>query len=170
MLKTKYFPTFVTGFAAAVLTTIPGLKNIACCLLLPVAVFAAIYINTRINGFQKQISFSEGLIFGILTGIFSALWATFFDLSITFFTKSHEMIRHLPEIELSLEQLNLGKITKDTIDLIRNLGKEITLYGFSPLFSLFILINNLISDMIFGIIGGLISVPMINKKFFTKEQ
>jgi hypothetical protein len=100
----KYSPAFVTGFGAAVLTTIPGFKDFACCMLIPAA------------------------------------------------------------------ELNIGDAAENSINLMRNIAKEITENGYSIALTSLLLFSNLFIYILFGMMGGLIGLTLINKKFHNKEN
>lgn len=164
MVKNKYFPTVVTGFAAAVLSVVPGLKGFAFFFLFPGAILLAVWLSQKILNQPGRISAAEAILFGLFTGISLALFSSLFELISTYFTKSHEMIALLPQLELSLAQLNLGELAKPSIDLLRSFGREIAATGFSPFFSLFIIFNNLFSNVLFGLIFGLGSMLIHNSR------
>ncbi len=163
----KYSPALVSGFAAAVLTTVPLIKNIGCCLVIPAASIISLYLYLRINNFSSRILSSDALKFGLLTGLAAAVFATFFDILITYITHSNEIVATLPQVEIMMNELHLGEMSKQAIQLLRIMSKEIQLYGFSTMYSVFIFINNLFSDIIFGIIGGFVGLSILNKKYFT---
>ncbi|MHC1737501.1 MAG: hypothetical protein AB9882_05780 [Ignavibacteriaceae bacterium] len=164
MIKNKYFPTLVTGFAAAVLSSIPGLKGFAFFFLFPAAILIAVWLSQKIQNLRTRISAPEALLYGLFTGISLALFSTLFEIVSTYFTKSHEMITLLPQLELTLSQLNLGETAKQSIELLRGFGKEISASGFSLFFSLFLLFNNLFSNVVFGLIFGLVSMLIHNAR------
>ena len=51
----KFFPALVCGFGAAVLNTIPGVKSIGCCLVVPVAAWFSLILDEKINKVQPPI-------------------------------------------------------------------------------------------------------------------
>ena len=164
MNKNKYMPTLVCGFSAAVLTTIPGIKTFGCCVIVPVAVWFAFMLDHRINKSEPMISTNKAFIFGILTGLFAALFTTLFDIIITFITHSNDFVESLPQTESAMRSLNLGEIWEQTFAILKSMSKEITTNGFSLFYTIGTLLSNIIIDIIFGILGGLLAMVLKNKK------
>lgn len=156
-------PALVCGFAAAVLTIIPGLKSFACCLIIPFAVYMALKINQKINGLHK-IPAGEGVYFGLLTGLFTAVFGTLLEVVITFVTKTNDLVIALPELEKSIQTLPSAGMFKESFQLLQSIVYEISTKGFSLLFTTFLLIGNVFIDTIFGLIGGLVAMSIINKR------
>jgi len=162
-MNNKLSPAIVCGFAAAVLTIIPGLKSFACCLIIPFAVYLAMIINQKINGLHK-ISPSEGIVVGIFTGLFAALFGTFLEVAITWITKSNDLVASYPEFEKSIHTLPAQEIFKESLRMIQDMIREISTQGFSLRYTSFLLIGNTFINVIFGMIGGLVSMAIINRK------
>lgn len=169
MTHNKYFPTLVFGFAAAVLTIIPGLRSFACCLIIPAASWLAIYISQRMNNFENGITSSIAFKFGALTGLYAALFSTIIEILMTYILKSNEITQTLPQIEILFSQYNLGGMMDESLKLIHQMADDIEKYGFSLLFTFFLLFNNLLVDIIFGIVGGFIGMAFLNKKYNNPE-
>lgn len=167
-MKNKLSPAIVCGFGAAVLSTIPGIKSLGCCIILPAATVLALYFYLRITSFSESISVKSAIFFGFITGISSALFSVFFDVMITYIFRTNDLVQSLTEVEILLNTYNLGEIGNETIRILRRMGEEIMTKGFSPTYTAFLLFNNIIIDSIFGIIGGLIGMSVFNKKYFTK--
>ncbi len=166
----KILPSFVAGFAAAVITTVPGVKNIGCCLIVPFAVFLSFFLDEKINHANNIISFKKALAFGVLTGLFTALFSSFFDLLFTFLTKTNDYVEALPQTEALIRTYKLGTLFDQTISMLELMVKQIKTTGFSLLYMFMIFISNIIIDSIFGLIGGLLSMSYFNKrKSFTDK-
>lgn len=167
-MKKKYLPTLICGFAAAVLTTIPGLKNISCCLIIPFAAGFSLYLHQKINGLVEKISTGTAIFYGFLTGLFAALFGTFFEVLITYITRSNEIVNALPEIESLMKSYGLENLTKASMELLYLMVNEIKEYGFSMLFTFFVLVNNLTINILFGILGSSIGMAILNKRNFEE--
>ncbi len=166
----KILPSFVAGFAAAVITTVPGVKNIGCCLIVPFAVFLSFFLDEKINHANNIISFKKALAFGVLTGLFTAIFSSFFDLLFTFLTKTNDYVEALPQTEALIRTYKLGTLFDQTISMLELMVKQIKTTGFSLLYMFMIFISNIIIDSIFGLIGGLLSMSYFNKrKSFTDK-
>ena len=65
-MSSKYFlPSLVTGFGAAVLTVVPGVKEFGCCLIVPLAVFTALLLYRKtING-DTNLEVKTSLLIGL---------------------------------------------------------------------------------------------------------
>lgn len=160
----KYLPTLVCGFAAAVLSTVPGIKNFSCCLLVPGAAAFSILLDKKINQSNEKILLSKSLGFGFLTGLFATLFITTFDILLTYFIKTNEFIQNLPQIELTMRQWNLGPMVNESLKLIKSVAKEIEKNGFSFIYLLMILSSNFIVNSIFGMVGGALGMSLANRK------
>ncbi len=164
MSNKVYLPPLVAGFGAAVLTTVPGVREFGCCLIVPLAVFTALLLYRKTLNQDTNVTVKTSLLIGFLTGLFAALFSTFFDVIITLFTRSNDFVETLPQTRQVLESFKLGEAAKQTIDLMEGMAKQITSTGFSLLYTLFILISNLIVDSIFGLLGGIIGRMIVNRR------
>ncbi len=164
MTYKKYLPTLVCGFAAAVLSTVPGIKNFSCCLLVPGAAAFSILLDKKINQSNEKVLLSKAIGFGFLTGLFATLFITTFEMLITYFTKTNELIQNLPQIEITMHQWNLGPMVDESLKLIKSTAKEIEKHGFSLIYLLMVLVNGFISNSIFGMIGGALGMSLANRK------
>lgn len=162
-MNRTFSPSLVFGFAAAVLTIVPGLKNLACCLLLPAAGAAAVYVTQKLLP-DEQIYFSKALKIGFLTGVFTTLFGTTLEILMTFLLRSNDLTETLPEVEKMLASMNLGSAAQESIKLLRKISQEITESGFSLVFSIMLFISNFIVNLVFGIAGALLGMAYINKK------
>ena len=108
MIFKKYLPTLVCGFGAAVLSTVPGIKNFSCCLIVPAAAAISILLDKKINNSNEKVLVGKSLGFGFLTGLFATLFITTFEMLLTYFTKSNDYIQSLPQTEIVMRQLDLG--------------------------------------------------------------
>lgn len=166
----KYLPTLVCGFGAAVLSTVPGIKNFSCCIIVPGAAAISILLDKKINNSNEKILLGKSLGFGFLTGLFATLFITTFEMLITYFTKSNEFIQNLPQLELTMRQWNLGQMVDESLKLIKGVSKEIQKSGFSFIYLLMILSSNFITNSIFGMIGGALGMSLANRKEREKDS
>lgn len=164
IIQRKYIPPFLTGFGAAVLSTIPEIKGLACCLLVPAAAFLALYMYDKTMNDNSPITLNRALGYGLLTGLTAAFFTTFLDLLITYITHSNDLFKNLPHSEEFLNKFNLGPLMDASLKLIREMAKDVEKTGFSALFTVMILISNFITLSIFGMLGGLVGMSFLNKK------
>lgn len=164
MTTHKYLPSLVCGFSAAVISTIPGIKSIGCCLIVPAAAWFSLVLNHKINKALPPVTPQDAFFFGILTGVFAAIFSTGFDILITFIMHTNDFVQSLPQTETIVRQWNLGDIWNRTQLLLKKMSADIQSNGFSLLYTIAILFSNLIIDMVFGTIGGLLGMMIQNKK------
>ena len=163
-MNKKYLPALVCGFGAAVLTTIPGMGGIACCLLAPVASGISIVLYKKSQPGLVKINTGTGVFLGLLTAIFAALFASSFEIIITYLTKTNDLITSLPQLEGIVRDMNLGPAAEESIDLLRKMIADIQSSGFSFMYAFLITITNLITYSIFGMLGGLVATAILNKR------
>ncbi len=164
MSSKSYLPSLVAGFGAAVLTTVPGVKEFGCCLIVPLATLTAMLLYKKTLSGENNISINTALLIGFLTGLFAALFSTFFDVVVTLFTRTNDFVETLPQTKEVLDSFNFGDAAKQTMDLMNGMARQITSTGFSLLYTIFILISNLIVDSIFGLLGGLLGRIIVNRR------
>jgi hypothetical protein len=160
----KYLPTLVCGFGASVLSTVPGIKNFSCCLIVPAAAVISILLDKKINNSNEKVLLGKTLGFGFLTGLFATLFITTFEMLLTYFTRSNDFIQSLPQTEIIMRQWNLGPMIDESLKLIKGVAKEIHKSGFSFIYLLMILSSNFIVNSIFGMIGGALGMSLANRK------
>ncbi len=164
MSSKQYISPLVCGFAAAVLSIIPGLKPITCCLIIPVAAFFSLYLDQKINRSNEAITSRQAITFGLLTGLFAALFSTFFDTFLTLITHTNEFVETLPDTEALMRSYNLGPIMEETIKILKVMAADIKNSGFSVLYLIAMLFSNLFTNTVFGLIGGLLGMNYLNKR------
>ena len=163
-MNKKYLPALVCGFGAAVLTTIPGMDAIACCLLAPVASGMSIFLYKKSQTGILKIETGTGILLGLLTAIFAALFASGFEIIITYITRTTDLITSIPQAESVIRNMNLGPAADESIEVLKGMIIDIQSTGFSLLYSVMITLANLITYSIFGVIGGVIATAIINKR------
>lgn len=157
-------PSLVCGFAAAVLTTIPGLKEFGCCFVIPLAGGFSLYLDLKLNNSFFPIQIKKAMWFGFLTGIFAAIFSTSFDVLITAITRTNDFVETLPQSRQIILDMNLGDLAEESLKLMKGVADEIKRSGFSLFYSVIILFSNLIVDTIFAILGAFIAKIFLNKK------
>lgn len=165
----QYISPLVCGFAAAVLSIIPGLKAFACCLIVPVAAFFSLYLYQKINRNKEVVTSRKAITFGLLTGLFAALFSTSLDALLTLITRTNDFVETLPNTEALMRDYNLGPIMEETIKVLKVMAADIKDSGFSALYLIAMLFSNLFTNTIFGLIGGLLGMHYLNKKLSGKN-
>ncbi len=160
----KYLSAFICGFGAAVLSTIPGLKSFACCLLVPVASIISVRLYKRSVPELNKLATGTGITLGILTGLIAAIIASGFEILFTFISKTNDLVTGLPDAERIINDLNLGDAAKESVQLLHQMASDIKINGFSFLYSVIVTFSNLFTYIIFGLLGGVIGTALINKR------
>lgn len=163
-MNKRYLPALVCGFGAAVLTTIPGLESLACCLLVPIASLISVRLYNKANNELLKLNTRTGVLLGLLTGLFAAGFASIFEVLLTYITKTNDLVVGYPQAEQVIRDLNLGNAAKESLELLKKMVSEIQTKGFSFLYSVIITLTNLITYSIFGMLGGVIGTALINKR------
>jgi hypothetical protein len=161
----KYLPAIVSGFGAGVLHVVPLTKALTCCLVVPLAAVVAIMLEQKANGIIGNFDLKRGAILGLLTGVFAALFGSFFDIFITFVTKSNDIILAFNELTEVVDTIPVpNNIKEEALALMQSVVESIKATGFSGLYSFSIIFNNLLVDSIFGLIGGLVGTKVLNAR------
>jgi len=161
----KLLPSIVTGFAAGVLTIVPLLKNFGCCLIIPAAAVFAVFLDQKANGEDDKLLMGKGVVIGLMTGIIAAGFSTTFDILITYISHSNDLVATFSQMQNFITNFPVDNVMKQQItDMMQSMVDDITASGFSLFYTISIIVNNFISNSIFGIIGGLIGVQIYNSK------
>ena len=161
----KYLPAIVAGFGAGVLHVVPITKALTCCLVIPVAAIAAIMLEQKASRIIGEFPLKRGVILGLLTGLFAALFGSFFDIFITFITKNNDILLAFGELNEMIDNIPVPEnVKEETLTLMKTVVDQIRETGFSSLYAFAILFNNLIVDLIFGAIGGLVGTKILNAR------
>ena len=168
MDKKNYLPPLVCGFGAAVLTTVPGVKSFGCCLIVPLAAILSLILDHKINKTALPFKFKNAMLLGLLTGIFAAFFATFFDVLMTYIIHTNEFVQTLPQTEELVRQYKLGVLFNQTMEMLKQMSKDIQQSGFSLFYTAGIFFSNFIINSIFGTLGGLLGLSFINKRYQKK--
>ena len=163
-MNKKFLPGLVCGFGAAVLTTIPGVQTIACCLLVPIASVISVFLYKKSQPGLLKIQTGTGILLGLLTAVFAALFASGFEIIITYITRTSDLVTSMPQAEKVVKDMNLGPAAEESMEILKQMVSEIQSKGFSFLYAFLITTTNLITYSIFGMLGGLIGTAVINKR------
>ena len=168
-MNNKNLSALVCGFAAAVLSVIPGVASFSCCLVVPVASGFAVALYKKSNAEMNKIQTGTGVMLGFLTGIFAAVLAGVFEIILTLITKSNDLVAALPQTEEMIKNMNLGPAADEALGLLRQMVNEIQSTGFSFIYSVIIVVTNLITYTIFGMLGGVVGTVIINRRNASKN-
>lgn len=167
-LKQILLPAFVCGFVAGVLEVVPFIKNTTCCLVIPIAAIFSVLLYAKSNNILPPLKLSQCIVVGIVTGLFAGFFSTTFDQIITLITKNNNIISSLPEVEKLFAELPPSTPNvKETIELFRQISKEIQLYGFSFVYLILTVLSNFFINLLFAIIGSIIA-KFVVPEYLTK--
>ncbi|MDA3861743.1 MAG: hypothetical protein PF445_10995 [Melioribacteraceae bacterium] len=165
MQNKKFISPLVVGFAAGILSIVPVIKSLGCCLLIPVAAFLSLMLDQKANKNFSKLEIKKGVIFGLVTGLTAAFFGTFFDFLITLITQTNDLVYAFPQLLETINQFPVDEATKqEVLALLGGVIEDIKTNGFSLLYTLSLLANNLFSNSVFGILGGIIGVQILNSR------
>ena len=165
MQNKKYISPLVVGFAAGILSIVPVIKSLGCCLLIPVAAFIALMLEQKANSNFSKLEIKKGVIFGLITGVTAALFGTFFDFAITIITRNNDLVTAFPQLVETINKFPVDEATKqEVLTLLGGVIENIKTGGFSLLYTFSLLFNNLFSYSVFGMLGGIIGVQILNSR------
>ncbi len=164
----KILPALVAGIIVGLVEIIPVVKSLTCCILIPIATYYAMTLEIKGNKKETPFTIGEGIRFGILTGIFGAFFTVFFDSFLTFILKTNDFVSVFPQMQNFFDELGMPEVSKqEVLSILQGIVEDIKEYGFSPVYSFAMLVSGTILNIIFGLLGGLIDVKFINKKYFS---
>lgn len=163
-MKSKYVSPLVCGFGASVLMVVPGLKEIGCCLIIPFAAGLSLFLYQKSNKSAERISAKNAVLFGLSTGIFSAFFATLFELIFTGIFHTNEFVKSLPEVEVMFRSFAPQNLLDEIFAMYKKMANDIRANGFSLSYTIYFFAATSITSTIFGLIGGLIGMAFINKR------
>ena len=140
----KYLSPLIVGFGAGVLSIVPVAKSFGCCLIIPVAAFIALLLDQKANNNYSKLEIKQGVIFGLLTGIYAALFGTIFDFFITFITKNNDIVATYSELQKVITQFPISDELKDNVmSMLGGVVESIRTTGISLVYTFSVLVNNL---------------------------
>lgn len=161
----KYLSSLVCGFGAGVLQIVPFLRTFSCCMILPFAAFLSLLLNQKATKSREKITTKNALLFGIMTGLYAALFGSTLEVFITLITKHNDIITAFPELQKMVEGFPVSQeIQKEVLNLFQNVRTDIMTYGFSTIYTISIFVNNFIINTIFGAAGGMVGAQIINNR------
>lgn len=165
-MKNKFIPPLVCGFGASVLTVVPGLKEISCCLIIPFAGGLSLYLYQKSNKSIEKISGKQAVIFGLLTGVFSAIFAAFFEILFTAIFQTNDFVKSLPQVEIAFKSLSIApqNLLDEVFKIYKKMAGDIQTKGFSLSYTIYFFMATSITSLIFGLIGGLLGMALINRR------
>jgi hypothetical protein len=154
-------PIILGTMTMIILSVIPilSLINIFCCagIVLGGVVGVASY-NKQLKSTNVKLLYKDGVIIGILCGILSAVVVT----GVNLLTQMYSKVNPFIEIKSLLESFT--NIIPEISNEIDRLAEEYNIYGYSPTLTIFMALTHIILYPLFGILGGILMVTILNKK------
>lgn len=163
-MKSKYISTFICGFSAAVLTIVPGLKEVGCCLIIPFAAAMSLFLYQKSDKTLERISTSQALIFGLITGMFAAIFSSVFEIIFTAIFKTNDFVRSLTQLEIAFRSFISNELIDEVFQIYKRMAEDIKAKGFSFTYSIYYFLATSITSLIFGLIGGLLGMAFLNRR------
>lgn len=143
----------------AVLSVI-NLINVFCCVGITAGGYVGVYTYWKqLNLAGMKLEVKDGGMIGILCGILSAVFVTGTGLLISLFSDVNPML----EVMNSFGEMGFD-MPPEILSYAEKFSNEFNEYGFSPTITVFSFISNIILYPLFGSIGALLGVSLLNKK------
>lgn len=168
-MKNKFISPLVCGFGASVLTIVPGLKEIGCCLIIPFAGALSLLLYQKSNNDISAITSKQAAIFGLMTGVFSAVFATLLEILFTAIFFTNDFVKSLPQLEVAFKSFAPQNLLDEVFKIYKNMARDIVSKGFSLSYSIYFFLATSITSLIFGLIGGFVGMALLNRKNKLKE-
>jgi ABC-type multidrug transport system fused ATPase/permease subunit len=152
------------GFGAAVLNIVPEIEKISCCLIVPLAAVLSLILDHKANNNYSKKEIKKAFSVGAITGIFAAFFWTLFRVLIAFATKNSEINESLPALKKLFSSFPDAALNNSSLNSLSNMAHEINQYGFSSLYAIYTFIGSSIVYTVFGIIGSLIGMRILNNR------
>lgn len=152
-------------YGTAVMTLIAvipllNLINVFCCAGIIAGGFIGVYTYWKqLRSSGLVITTKDGGMIGILCGILSAVFVTGFGLLLSLFSDTNPMM----EVIKSFDELGI-QVPPEMAQYIEKFSNEFNEYGFSPSITIISFISNIILYPLFGSIGAILGVTILNKK------
>jgi hypothetical protein len=172
----KVRPAVIGGAVMAATSLIPylSLMNCACCAGIMLGGLSAVYfyLKQRPKG-EPPLETKYGIILGAFAGIFGAIFETFATVIMIKFLSSEYFQGIYAELQRSIDELESSGQTVPSFlyqleKSFESFIEEIKTSGFSFILTVFMLLFNTFKDVLFGLLGGLIGVSVLQRK--SKRQ
>jgi hypothetical protein len=168
----KIRPAIIGGSVMAIISTVPYLNwvNCLCCAGIILGGIAAVYFYQKsLPSNEPLLKTKHGLILGAFAGVFGAILETFITvLTIKFFASNYFDTAYI-EMERFVEQMQeenaeVIALLNQVQDTIAAFAQEIAEHGYSLVLTIIILVFNTFKNVLFGLLGGLLGVAILQKK------
>lgn len=142
------------------LIPILNLINIFCCAGIIAGGFVgALSYSKQLQNSKIPLTTKDGGMIGILCGILSAIFVTGFGLLISLFSNTNPML----DVMKALDEMGF-QTPPEMLKYIEKFSNEYNELGYSPTITIFSFVCNIILYPLFGSVGAILAVTLINKK------
>ncbi|MDD5360671.1 MAG: DUF4199 family protein [Ignavibacteria bacterium] len=121
--------------------------------------FGVIAYFRQTAGTDHVMTYRDGVLTGILSGILSAVVVSGINIIVLMYSKSNPVTESLGMLG------ELGKNLPPEVNTQMNkLAEEFNKYGYSPTLAIFTFVSNIVIYPLFGAIGALIGMAVIEKR------
>jgi hypothetical protein len=156
----RMIPVIYGTFVMTSISVLPFINfiNLFFCSGIILGGIAGVFIyNKQLSGTTIKLTSKDGVMIGILCGILSGILVSSFNFIFMLISK------HNPIDEMS-SVLKDFSLPPEVMVQMNKFSDEFNNYGFSPTISIVSLFSNLIIYPLFGMIGAVLGVAIINKK------
>ena len=122
------------------------------------------YLYQKSNQRVEKISGKQAVIFGLLTGAVSAVFATFFEILFTAIFQTNDFVKSLPQVEIVFRSFASQNLLDEVFKIYKSMAGDIQTKGFSLSYSIYFFMATSITSLIFGLMGGLLGMAFINRR------
>ena len=162
----RILPIIVGTATMTLIAIIPflNLVNVFCCAGIIAGGFAGVLnYSKQLKDTGIPLTSRDGGMIGILCGILSAVFVTGFGLLISLFSNSNPML----EVMKAFDEMGF-QMPPEMLQYIEKFSNEYNEHGFSPTITIFSFVCNLIIYPLFGSIGAILAVSLLNKKKYPQ--
>jgi hypothetical protein len=137
-----------------------SLMNLFCCAGIVIGGLAGVfYLDNKSRSMDYMIGFKDAGIIGALSGVVAAIIVSIITLAITIITKENPIDAGIK----TFEELGV-QLPAEVLNQLQSFSEEYSKYGFSLSIALLNLLSNLVIYPLFGFLGGILAMSIINKK------
>jgi hypothetical protein len=161
-MSNKFTPVIISTTIITALTLFPFINfiNFICCAGVIIGVFAGTnYYNNQLKRNGEIIQYKDGAAIGVLSGILSAIISVIILTLLSIITKENPV----PALNNLIDKQGYN-LPPDIEQLLQKISDEYSKNGFSITITIANLILYIITYPLFGLLGGILSVSIFNRK------
>ena len=158
----KFAPVLVSSAIMVILSIFPVLNliNLVCCAGIIIGGAAGTYYYSRqLEKNGQVLQNKDGMMIGLLSGIIAAVFYVIFSTFIIMATKQNPV-----EIVYKMTEQYGFQLPPESEKVLQQVNDEYSEHGFSFLVIGMELFTRIVSNCIFGPLGGILAASLINKR------